>query len=122
MMAFQFSRRRVAQKFEGARTFWRREGANDRAMGLGCERIGKSGMAVAEAGDADAGEKIDVTITVGIGKRGAFAVVESDAGELRDTLAAGRDIAILAIENLARFGSGYSRLHFGHQIGGALAR
>jgi hypothetical protein len=52
-------------------------------------------MAVAEAGDRDAGKKIDEHVAVDVGQRRTLAVIERDAGEQRDTLAAGCDMALL---------------------------
>ncbi len=36
---------------------------------------------MAEAGDRDAREKIDVDVAVGVGERRAFAMIECEAGE-----------------------------------------
>ena len=62
-------------------------------------------MSMAEARDRDAREKIDIDISVGIGERGAFAVIDRDTGEQRNALASGRDVSLFLIENFARLGS-----------------
>ena len=59
-----------------------------------------------EARDRDTREKIDVGVAVGVGQRRAFAMVECEAGEQRDPLAAGRDILLLEVEDLFRLRSG----------------
>jgi len=63
-------------------------------------------MPVAEARDCDPGEEIDIGVAVGIGERRACAMIECDTGEQRDTLAAGRDIALFGVENFLRLGTG----------------
>ena len=60
---------------------------------------------MAEARDRDAGEKIHVGVAVGVGKRRAFAVIERDAGEQRNSLAARRDILLFGVEDLLRLGA-----------------
>ena len=61
---------------------------------------------MAEARDCDSGEEIDIGVAVGVGERGAFAVIECDPGEQRDSLAAGRDIALFGVENFLRLRPG----------------
>jgi hypothetical protein len=61
-------------------------------------------MPMAEARDCDSGEKIDVGVAVGVGERRALAVIECDPGEQRDSLAAGRNIALFGVENFFRLG------------------
>ena len=61
---------------------------------------------MAEARDRDARKKIDVGVAVGVGERRAFAVIECDTGEQRDSLASGRDVALFGVENFLRLGPG----------------
>ena len=57
-----------------------------------------------QAGDCDSGEEIYIGIAIGVGERRAFAVIECDSGEQRNTLAARRDIALFGVENFFRLG------------------
>jgi hypothetical protein len=59
-----------------------------------------------EAGDCYSGKKIDIGVAVGVGERRAFAVIERDAGEQRNPLASGRDVALFGVENFLRLGTG----------------
>ena len=68
---------------------------------------------MAEARDGDAREEIDVGVAVGVGERRAFAVIERETGEQRDSLAAGRDIFLFEVEDLFRLGSWNSCLDRG---------
>jgi hypothetical protein len=63
-------------------------------------------MRMTQAGDGDAREEIDVGVAVGVGERRAFAVIERDAGEQRNPLAPGRDVALLGVEDFFRLGTG----------------
>ena len=67
-------------------------------------------MRMAQARDRDAREKIYVGIAVGVGESRAFAMVEGEAGQQRNPLAAGRDIFLFEREYLFRFGSRNSGL------------
>ncbi len=66
-----------------------------------------------EAGDGDARKEIDVGVTVGVGERRAFTVIECETGEQRDSLAAGRNIFLFEVEDLFRLGSWNSCLNRG---------
>ena len=68
---------------------------------------------MAQASDRYAGEKIDVGIAVGVGQGRAFAVIECETGEQRDSLAPRRDIFLLEVEDLFRLGSRYCRFDRG---------
>jgi len=70
------------------------------------QRLCEYGMPMAQARDCDSCEEIDVGVAVGVGERRAFAMIECDAGEQRDTLAAGRDIALFGVENFLRLWTG----------------
>ncbi len=107
MCALELARRDFAQQPKGLGPLARRERPNHQARSLFCDRLGHRRMSMAEAGDRDAGKKIDVGIAVGIGQGGAVAVFEGDSRQQRDPLAARRDIALLVGEDLARFGPGY---------------
>jgi hypothetical protein len=61
---------------------------------------------MAEARDCDSGEEIDVGVAVGVGQGRAFTMVEREAGQQRNPLAAGRDIALLGLENFLRLRPG----------------
>ncbi len=67
-------------------------------------------MPMTEARDRNPGEKIDVSVAVGIGKRCAFTVIECDTGEQRNPLAPGRDVALFSVENFLRLGPGNGSL------------
>ena len=62
-------------------------------------------MPMTEARDRDSRKKVDVGVAVGVGQRRAFAVIECDAGEQRNPLAPGRDIALFGVENFLRLGT-----------------
>ena len=57
---------------------------------------------MAKARDRDACEEIEIGVVVGVGERRAFAVIECDTGEQRDSLASGRDVALFGVENFLR--------------------
>jgi hypothetical protein len=59
-------------------------------------------MSMPQARDCDSGEEIDIGVSVGVGEGRALAVIECDTGEQRNTLAAGRDIALFGVENFFR--------------------
>ena len=106
MSAIEAGGRGLAEHPEGLGALGRGEGADDEPRGLMRERLRERRMAVAEARDRDAGEKIDEHVAVDVGERRALAMIERDAGEQRDTLAAGRDMALLVGEQRARIRSG----------------
>ena len=117
MSAIEAGGRGLAEHPEGLGALGRGEGADDEPRGLMRERLRECRMAVAEARHGDAGEKINVHVAVDIGERRALAMVEREAGEQRDTLAAGRDMALLVGEQRARVrsrhGGGDFRLEAG---------
>src|ERR1700730_5316758 len=69
-------------------------------------------MRMTETGDRDAGEEVNEDIPVDVGERGALAMIEGEAGEHRDTLAAGRDMTLLVGEQRAGFRPGNRRIDF----------
>ena len=73
-----------------------------------------------EARDRDARKEIDVGVAVGVGERRAFAMIECEAGEQRNSLAAGRDIFLFEVEDLFRLGSWNSCLDRGKFSVGAV--
>src|SRR5258708_31122782 len=83
------------------------------------ELLRESRMAVAETRDRDDGKKIDEPVAVDVGGRRALAVIERDAGKQRDTLTAGRDMALLLGEQRARFWSRNCRGDFRLKTGPA---
>ena len=52
-------------------------------------------MRVAEAGDRDAGEEVEILVAVGIDQRAAAAAIDGQLRELRDALQTGCEIALL---------------------------
>jgi len=106
MSALQLARRDFAQEPErlGARGIGER--ANHQLGRLLAQCVRDARMAVAETRDRDAGVKIDKGVAVGVGKRGAVAMIERDLREHRDSLPAGRDVALLLLVNLLRLGAG----------------
>jgi hypothetical protein len=69
------------------------------------QRLRECGMTMTEARDRNSCEKIYIGVAVGVGERCAFAVIECDAGEQRNPLTSGRDIALFGIENFLRLGT-----------------
>ena len=63
-------------------------------------------MRMAEACYCDSGEEIDIGVAVGVGDGRAFAVIECDTGEQRNTLASGRDVALFGVEDFFRLRPG----------------
>ena len=116
MRALQVGGRHLADQLEGLDALARRERPDHQARRLFGNRLGQRRMSVTEAGDRDAGEEIDVGVAVGIGQGRAVTVLEGNPREQRDPLAAGRDIALLFGEDLARLGArhrGYDFRQFG---------
>jgi hypothetical protein len=66
------------------------------------QRLCEYRMPMAEARDCDSGEEIDIGVAVGVSEGRAFAVIECDTREQRNPLAAGRDIALFAVETVCR--------------------
>ena len=119
MSAVEAGGRGLAEQLEGLGALGRGEGADDQPRGLARERLRQRRMAVAEARDRDAGEKIDEHVAVDVGERRALAMIEREAGEQRDTLAAGRDMALLVGEHRARIWPGNRRGDFRLEAGPA---
>src|SRR5271166_2329447 len=103
--ASQLRGRGLAKQTENFGPLGGGESSYDQAGGLFGQRLRQSGVAVAEGGDRDAGEKVEVGVAVGIGERGAVAMIEGDLGEQRDALAAWRHMALFLVKDCARFGS-----------------
>src|SRR5208283_4804290 len=82
------------------------ERADHQARGLPRDRLRQSRMSMAEARDGDPREKVDVDISIGVGERGALAVIDRDTGEQRNALAAWCDVGLFLVENFPRPGSG----------------
>ena len=101
MRALEISRRDFREQLERLGAFRVGERADHQARGLFRERLRQSRMSMAEAGDRDAREEIDVDVAVGIGERRAFAVIDRDSGQQRNTLASRRDIALFGVEDFA---------------------
>src|SRR5258707_5639077 len=126
MSALEPSGRSLGEHLERLGAFTRGEGADDEPRGLMRECLRERRMAVAETRDRDAGKKIDEHVSIDVGERRALAVIERDSGKQRDTLAAGRDMALLVGEQRARFWSrnwsGYFRLKTGPARGSYFVR
>src|SRR5579864_9446602 len=106
MSAVESGGRSLGEHPERLGALGRGEGADDQPRGLMRERLRERRMAVAETRDRDAGKKIDEHVAVDVGERRALAVIERDSGQQRDTLAAGRDMALLVGKQRARIWSG----------------
>src|ERR1700732_3274568 len=104
MCALQIRGRHLAQQLECLDPLPGSEGANHQARGLPRNRLPQPRMSVAEAGNRDAREKIEVNISVRVGERRAFTMIECDTGEQRHTLSSGRDVTLFVCENLLRLG------------------
>src|SRR5258708_11563066 len=126
MSAVESGGRSLGEHPEGWGALGGGEGADDQPRGLMRERLRERRMAVAETRDRDAGKKIDEHVAVDVGERRALAVIERDCGKQRDTLTAGRDMALLLGEQRARFWSrnwsGYFRLKTGPARGSYFVR
>src|SRR5258707_4792126 len=105
MCTIQSRGRDFGQRLERRGALFGRERADSQPRRLLRERLRHSRMRMAEACDRDARKKIDVGVAVGVSERRAFAMVECEAGEQRDSLAAGRDIFLFEVEDLFRLGS-----------------
>jgi hypothetical protein len=106
MCAVQSGRRDFTQQLECRRALFGRKRADHEPRSLMREGLRQRGMPMAEARDRDPGEEIDVGVAVGVGEGRAFAVIECDAGEQRNPLASGRDVALLSVEDFFRLGTG----------------
>ena len=62
-------------------------------------------MRVAEAGHADSGHEVDESVAVDIEEQRAFAMIDADLAEEREALRAGREVQLLLVEYLTRFGA-----------------
>ena len=58
---------------------------------------------MAEAGNPDAGNEIDIDVAIGVGQRCTFAMVEREARKQRNSLPSGSDVALFGFKNLLRF-------------------
>src|SRR5580693_65154 len=113
MRAIQPGGRDFGERLERGRALLGREGADRQPRRLIRQRLRHSGMRMSQACDRDTREKIDVGIAVGVGQGRAFAVIECETGEQRDSLAAGRDIFLFEVEDLLRLRSRYCSLDRG---------
>ena len=119
MRAIQSGRRYFGERFERRSALFGREGADSQPRRLMRQRLRQSRMRVAQACDRYTREKIDVRISVGVGEGRAFAVIECETGQQRDSLAAGRDIFLFEVEDLFRLGSRYCSFYRGKfSVGG----
>jgi len=62
-------------------------------------------MRVAEAGHTYPSHEIDEAVSVDIEQQGAFTTVDADLTEKRKALRAGREVQLLLVEDLTRFGA-----------------
>src|ERR1035437_6793721 len=104
MCAVESRGRDFGQKLERRRALFGGKRADYQPRRLMRQRLGESRMCMAEARDRDARKEIHVGVAVGVGKRRAFTVVEGEAGEQRNSLAAWRDILLFGVEDLLRLG------------------
>jgi hypothetical protein len=102
MEAFQRRRRCFSQRLERFSSLGGCEGSHHQARRLFRQRLGHRRMAMAEAGDRHPGEKIQVNVTVHVGERGAFAMIEGNARQRGNPLPAGSEVALLLFEQRPR--------------------
>ena len=62
-------------------------------------------MRVAEARDADAGHEVNEAIAIHVEEQRALSVVDAYLAEECEALRAGREMLLLLVENLTRFGA-----------------
>ena len=68
-------------------------------------------MRVAEARDADAGHEVDEPIAIDVEEQRALAMINADLAEERKALRARREMLLLLVEDLTRFGASYPQWH-----------
>ena len=107
MCAIQSGGRDFGERLERRRALFGREGADCQPRRLIRQRLRHPRMRMTKAGDRYSREKIDVGVAVGVGEGRAFAMIECETGEQRDSLAAGRDIFLFEVEDLFRLRSRY---------------
>src|ERR1700722_6933390 len=107
MRAIQSGGRHFSERLERSRALFGRESAHSQPRRLMRQRLRHPRMRMAQACDRYTREKIDVGVAVGVGEGRAFAVIECETGEQRDSLAAGRDIFLFEVEDLLRLRSRY---------------
>src|ERR1700722_3183388 len=110
MRAIQSGGRDFGERLERCRALLGREGTDCQPRRLMRQRLRHPRMRMAQACDRYAREKIDVSVAVGVSEGRAFAVIESETGQQRDSLAAWRDIFLFEVEDLFRLGSRYCSL------------
>src|SRR5258708_3668825 len=119
MRAVQSGGRYFGERLEGRGALFGSEGTYSQPGRLMRECLRHPRMRMAEACDRYTCEKVDVGVAVGVGEGRAFAVIECEAGEQRDSLASGRDIFLFEVEDLFRLGSRYCSLDRGKfSVGG----
>src|SRR6202030_4014468 len=101
------------ERLERRGAFFGSERANCQPRRLMRQRLRHPRMRMTKAGDRYTGEKIDVSVAVGVGQGRAFAVIECETGQQRDSLAAGRNIFLFEVEDLFRLGTRYCSLDRG---------
>ncbi len=105
--------RNLGQKLEGLGALRRRESTDRQAFGLPRQGRAHLRMGMAEARDRDTGKEIEENIAVNVGQGCAFAMIEGEAGEQRDTLASGGEDLLLAFKDCSGPGPGYRRPDIG---------
>ena len=68
-------------------------------------------MRVAQARDTNAGHEVDEAIAVDVEEQRAFAVVDAYLAEEREALRAWREMLLLFVEDLSRFGASHPQWH-----------
>jgi len=105
MCSIQSGRRDFAQQLECRGALFGRKRTDHKPRRLMRQSLRESRMPMTEARDCDPRKKIDVGIAVRVGECRAFAVIERDSREQRNSLASGRDVALFGIENFLRLGT-----------------
>src|SRR5437870_7342629 len=94
--------REARQQLEQLRAGLGGEAAKGQLLDLALEALDVMRMAVADTAHADAGDEIDVRVAVHVGERAALAAGHGQPRVEREGLQPGRDVTLLALEDLAR--------------------
>src|SRR5262249_42539566 len=84
------------------------EAAEGQPLDVTLEAVDVVRMAVAHAAHADPGDEVDVRVAVHVDERAAFAPGHGQARVERERLQPGRDVTLLALEDLARARSDFA--------------
>ena len=99
LRAVQITGRELRDQLDQRGAMLRGEAAHVDALELLCHLCHVARMGVAEAGDADAGEKVDVPVAVDVPQHRAFAAIHEQLAEESNTLRAGREVLRLQVKD-----------------------